>query len=561
MENKEEMTTFTDSRPDPIHININKKECIDDINYQAFFDYDKQPVKFRKKDFDGFEISKEKDGVKYKFNLFGDENFLDVVNDYLDDYFTSKPIFERYVRDYLHPCLENTYDKIAHNQVNHYEANIFVDCVTTAINRYILKDKRVPKYIFGAVEKLIKRKFKSIKINIKYWEEEFIDSIFVILDGFTLDKFFDPKYFGKPLKYLDSRNIIIDRLGIDEETDNQSLLYMYDKVVEIVQNAFVHYLFRQTCDYINSEENIYANMIISDVAQYYNAVSNVFYETLNKLNDKVNEYAKLPSNKLPKFDCIDEIPFKGEITDNKQLEETIDNYISTKYADMYTIISLIQSISRRSQNKLANVDTPANELERGCLQSILIYNLDIYKKLYYSLYEKYIKNGYKDALLFKDIQTVVEKFIVIQKKAYSGELLRHSIYLIHPKENIIKEYREGYVTTKLPISDNKFNELINSVFFNQRGKNYYEKTYGSKLDELKSDIHDTLEYLLIKIDNIIRYELMFECIVNEWACYMVNKAEEHVNYNVVDDCKEILSSEYSSLNHLIIKDMMRKIGM
>jgi hypothetical protein len=54
---------------------------------------------------------------------------------------------------------------------------------------------------------------------------------------------------------------------------------------------------------------------------------------------------------------------------------------------------------------------------------------------------------------------------------------------------------------------------------------------------------------------------MFECIVNEWACYMVNKAEDHVNYNVVDDCREILSSEYSSLNHLIIRDMMRKIGM
>lgn len=551
--NNEKMTTFTSSRQS-YDVNITNKDFIKEIDYKFFFEYDKKPNNINFKNFDGVIISKANKGFNVDFNLYANTNFLSSIINILEKYFESKCVFGKYVVNYLNPCLENTYDKISHVQVNHYEANVFVDCVTTAINRFILKDNNVSQCILHAADYLIYKVFKNKDIKVFYIKDP--DNNDTYINEFTLNKIYDSKYFCEILQTFDVGGFDINILN-----DGNNNGYIWRKLVEIIQNAFVHYLFRKTCGYLNSEVNVYANMIISDVAQYYNAVSNVFYETLNKLSKKISDHIDLDSKHLPRFDGIDESALKASddiIDSNEKLVNVIDNYISTKYAELYTIISLLQSVERKSQNELANIDSPANELQAKIFQPMMLENIDLYKKLYYSFYEKYIVNGFKDQILFKDLSTVVNKFVNMQIKSYNGELLRHSIYCHHPKESVIKEYESGFVTKDLPISESKLHEMIDSCIFNASGKNYYEKTYGSKYSELKDDIFETLKDILVKIDNIIRYQFMFECRINEWACYLVNKAEQHVNFDVVDDCKKALLSEYSSLNHFIVRDMMNK---
>ena len=554
----EEMTTFTDSRPDPRTVNVIDAACVSDINYKEFFNYDKNPSKIKTKEFDSLKITIDGDTTICEMDLLNDPNFIRTINVYADKFLSSTPVRGIYILNYLNPCIENTYDKISHVQVNHYEANVFIDGIVTAINRYIIKDKSVETYIYKLINYMFEKVFKKLVLNISYTENRLNSDLPIVLDGFTVNKLFDMDYFDSVIKRLDSRNIDIVRSNPFTDHD------FTRKTIEIIEIAFVHYLFRETCDYINSEVNVYANMIISDVAQYYNSVSNVFYETLNKLSKKVSEHIKLDSNHLPIFDGISEEPFnsldKEDISDEK-LMNSIDNYISTKYSEMYVIISLLQSVERKSQNPLANVDSPAHQLEANILQPMMLENLNLYKKLYYSLYEKYILNGFEDKSLFNDLASLVKDFITMRSKLYKGSLLRHSIYSSHPSQDLVKEFEAGMCTTVLPISRDKLNELIKSHFFNVRGKNYYEKTYGSRFDELKSDIAETLESILVNIDNIIRYQLMFEGRVNEWACYLVDKAEKHITFDVVQDFKQSLSEEFSPMNHLIIMDMMEAKGL
>lgn len=543
-------------------IDICDKDKIGKIDYNAFFIYDKKRKAKLGKSYRGIFINdSSKYGISYSVGIFSNKDLITTINSYLSNFFDYNRIFDVFVTNYLNPCLENTYDKISHHQVNHYEANVFIDCITTAINRFILKYPKTSDICNSAYRYLVNKKFKKINITTHCNNDDSVKTINVFSDdidkyieypGFTLDQLFDNKGFDNELLSLtvfDTNQYLLDK-------KSDYCVYIL-KLFEVIYNSLVHYLFRNTCDYLATEENIYGTMIIADVNQYYNSVSNVFYDVLNKLKKaaKVDISVTFDDSTIPEFGGISDKPFKKGIKDDKDLENSINEYLSNKYSKLYTIFSLTQTLTRHSQNQLANVDSPAIELENSIYKPMLILLIKIYKKFYYSFYEKYIVNGFKDENLFTDIQKAVIKYTQMLRKRYSFDS-ESTIYIDNPTNELVKEYennQQTFYNNSLRITDNEFEKIINSTIFTL--KNKYSEKYGSNFEDLKEDVCETLKEIFAKIDAVIRYELIFKGKVNNWAEYLVKKAEDHIKFDVIEDCRNLVSERYSALNERVIKDL------
>ena len=543
-------------------IDICDKDHIEKIDYNAFFIFDKKRKTKLEKTYRGIFINESsKYGISYSVGIFSNKKLITAINSYLSNFFDSNRIFDVFVANYLNPCLENTYDKISHHQVNHYEANVFIDCITTAINRFILKYPKTSDLCNSAYRYLINKKFKKINItthcnndsNVKFIDilNDDIDK-YIKYHGFTLDKLFDNKDFNSELLSLttfDKNQYILDK--------KSDYCVCILKLFEVIYNSLVHYLFRNTCDYLATEENIYGTMIIADVNQYYNSVSNVFYDALNKLKKavEVDVGVTFVDSDIPEFGFISDKPFKKEIKNDKDLENSINDYLSNKYSKLYTIFSLTQTLTRHSQNQLANVDSPAIELENNIYNPMLILLIEIYKKFYYSFYEKYVVNGFKDEDLFTDIVKAFSKYSQLLRKRYSDDS-ESTIYTDNPTHALEKEYendQQTFYNNSLRITDNEFEKIINSTIFTS--KNYYSEKYGSNFEELNDDVNETLKEIFAKVDAVIRYELIFKGKVNNWAEYLVKKAEDHIKFDVIEDCRNIVSERYSALNERVIRDL------
>ena len=132
-----------------------------------------------------------------------------------------------------------------------------------------------------------------------------------------------------------------------------------------------------------------------------------------------------------------------------------------------------------------------------------------------------------------------------------------SVYKEFPTLTLFNEYENDKIfSSGMDISDSVFNKIINNSFF--YSKNKYESTYGSKFEELKNDINETFKAIFEYSSRIIKYEIMFKGKVNEWCSYLIKKANEHVTFDVIEDCKNTMNVDYSSLNHNIIYSLINK---
>lgn len=475
-------------------------------------------------------------GPECRVNLFNDFDFIKYTYRSLVNYFDSKRISDIYIYKYLTKCLENTYDKVSRNIINHYGANVFVDCISTSINRYIIKTNNIIPICEKAQKYLVNNKFKNKKMLITHILESDNPS-----DNFKI-----------PIK------CIFDIKWLKESCNHklENLIYM----------CLVFYLLNTACNYLKLEVNEYAEMIISDVAKFYNGASNVFFETLNKIKSTISSpnFIKIFGDSKYRYDLVltylDMNILDTNFSNDEEFVKIIKKHVDDKYSKWYSVISIMQSIIRNSDNKLASVTAPFIELS-NILESISSLFIDIYKKLYYSFYDKYVKNGYSDKKLLEFFTTITNTFIYEQSKKYKSD--KHDVYRNNAIFNDIINEQVLFKYTTSPSNfytsfatsdelDKFLKDKIDFDKYNDSVDKDFKQKYASILDELRNDLTETSKDILSKMDIIIRLELVFKEYVNEWCKYIMKKAEDHIKFDVVDDCKQILLNEFSCFNSDII---------
>lgn len=563
-----ELTTYTDLGSPFKIINISDPTCVEPIKYETFFDFDFDKigkyVKYSKKDFSDLIVKKYGNGeIKFKCELFSKSDFIGKVCSMLESYFDLTNLYGYFCSFYLDLFIENTRDKIAHHQVNHYEANVFIDAISAAINRYIIKDDHIVYMLKKSYKYLLKR-FKKFDLRVSYYiadDDERFSNTCVTLDTCTLDKLFDPDMENELIKAFESRDFSIIREN-DFSTDEKTVDDIYvSNLKEIIMLAIVHYLFKNVCyeiKHIDSDLNI--DIITADIEQYYNSVSNVFYEILNKIKDTINKTNNFKEDETPAMYSISEKPYLlKSIKSDDDLTTSIEDYVSGKYASWTILNSYMLSIDRMSNNELANVKTPFADYEFQIYKPMLAHISKIYSKYYYSFYDKYVNNGFKDKSLIVITNKVIEKFYSMDIKHYTKkDSCSFDVYDICASDNLISDYNNLLIEddTKTIYSDSTFEKIINATFFDK--KNDFETKYGSNFEEFKNDVMETFKVLFTEFEKVVKYEIMFKDKVNKWCEYIMQKAKDHVDFDVSDDCKKTMCSKYSSLNPEIICELIKK---
>ena len=412
--------------------------------------------------------------------------------------------------------------------------------------------------------KYLLKKFKKFDLKVSYdemYDNEHFSNAYVTLDTCTLDKLFDPNMENELVKEFASRGFSVIREK-DFSTDERSMDDIYvSNLKEIIMLAIVHYLFKNVCYEIKHvDSNLNIDVITADVEQYYNSVSNVFYEILNKIKNTINNTNNINEDETPAMYSISEKPYLFKtIKSDDDLTAGIEDYVSGKYASWTILNSYMLSIDRMSNNELANVKAPFSDYEFQIYKPMLAHICKIYSKYYYSFYDKYVNNGFKDKSLISITNKVIEKFYSMNIKHYTKkDSSSFNVYDICASDNLISDYNNLLIEddTKTIYSDNSFEKIINSMFFDK--KNDFESKYGSNFEEFRNDVMETFKALFTEFEKVVKYEIMFKDKVNKWCAYIMQKAKDHVNFDVSDDCKKTMCSKYSSLNPEIICDLIKK---